>query len=200
MFIQTEKTPNPNTMKFYPGEVVLESGSASFRNKQEASEASPLAQIIFEIPDVEQVFFGSDFITVTKNDLADWTMLKAQVLTTIMEHYISGKPILAGQESKKAANMNVANTINEEDSEIVKQIKELIDSKVRPAVAEDGGDIVYQGFNEGVVYLELHGSCSGCPSSTITLKNGIENMLKHYIPEVISVEAVNGANPDNFDL
>lgn len=200
MFIQTEKTPNPNTMKFYPGEAVMQSGTLSFRSKDDALNVSPLAQILFEIPDVEQIFFGSDFITVTKNESADWTMLKAQVLTTVMEHYISGRPVMNGQEVKKPANYNQADTSADEDSEIVKQIKELIDTRVRPAVAEDGGDIVYQGFKEGVVYLELHGSCSGCPSSTITLKNGIENMLKHYIPEVISVEAVNGMNEDNFDL
>ncbi len=201
MFIQTEKTPNPNTMKFYPGETVMESGTISFRSKDDALNFSPLAQILFEIPDVEQIFFGNDFITVTKNDSADWTMLKAQVLTTVMEHYISGRPVMEGQKTaKQPANYNQANTQDEEDSEIVKQIKELIDTRVRPAVAEDGGDIVYQGFTDGVVYLELHGSCSGCPSSTITLKNGIENMLKHYIPEIISVEAVNGVNEDNFDL
>ncbi len=200
MFIQTEKTPNPNTMKFYPGETVVESGSVTFRSKNDAAGVSPLAQILFEIPDVEQIFFANDFITVTKNETADWTMLKAQVLTTVMEHYISGKPVMQGQENKKASHINQANTVTEEDSEIVKQIKELIDVRVRPAVAEDGGDIIYQGFKDGVVYLELHGSCSGCPSSTITLKNGIENMLKHYVPEVIAVEAVNGLNEDNFDL
>lgn len=200
MFIQTEKTPNPNTMKFYPGEMVMESGSISFNTKEDAANSSPLAQILFEIPDVKQVFFSNDFITVTKNDSADWNMLKAQVLTTVMEHYISGRPIMNGQKVTKAANYNQADTQAEEDSEIVKQIKELIDTKVRPAVAEDGGDIVYKGFNDGIVYLELHGSCSGCPSSTITLKNGIENMLKHYVPEVLSVEAVNGMNEDNFDL
>ncbi len=200
MFIQTEKTPNPNTMKFYPGETVMESGSVSFRNREEAAKSSLLAQVLFEIPDIEQVFFGTDFITITKNDSADWAMLKAQTLTTIMEHYISGRPIINGQNSRRTTNFNQADTSSEDDSEIVKQIKELVDTRVRPAVAEDGGDIVYRGFKEGIVYLELHGSCSGCPSSTITLKNGIENMLKHYVPEVISVEAVNAENEDNFDL
>lgn len=197
MYIQTEKTPNPNTMKFIPGEVVLASGSASFKNKSDAAGVSQLAAVLFEIPDIEQIFFGYDFITVTKKEDADWNMLKAQVLTTIMEHYISGRPVM--DADKKQNNvLNHAITSSEEDSEIVKQIKELIDTRVRPAVAEDGGDILYQGFSEGVVYLELHGSCSGCPSSTATLKGGIENMLKHYIPEVIAVEAVNGG--EAFDL
>ncbi len=188
MYIQTETTPNPNTLKFIPGETVLESGTASFRSAQEAAGVSELATVLFEIPDVEQIFFGYDFITVTKKDSAEWTMLKANILTTIMEHYISGRPVMTLE--KKAVNKS--DTSTENDSEIVKQIKELIDTRVRPAVAEDGGDIIYQDFREGIVYLELHGACSGCPSSTLTLKNGIENMLKHYIPEVSSVEAVNG--------
>jgi Fe-S cluster biogenesis protein NfuA len=191
MYIQTEKTPNPNTMKFIPGQVILESGSASFKSKQDAHGSSELASVLFEIPDVEQIFFGYDFITVTKKEETDWNMVKASVLTTLMEHFISNRPIMNAAEKK---NLNKADTSAEEDSEIVKQIKELIDVRVRPAVAEDGGDIIYQGFTDGIVYLELHGSCSGCPSSTVTLKNGIENMLKHYIPEVIAVEAVNGEN------
>ena len=187
MYIQTEKTPNPNTMKFVPGETVLESGTASFKNKDDA-KSSLLASVLFEIPDIDQIFFGSDFITVTKKDAADWNFVKAQVLTTVMEHFISGRPVM--EASKK--NLNKADTSSVEDSELVKQIKELIDTRVRPAVAEDGGDIIFDRFEDGIVYLELHGSCSGCPSSTITLKNGIENMLKHYIPEVLSVESVNG--------
>jgi Fe-S cluster biogenesis protein NfuA len=198
MYIQTESTPNPNTMKFIPGEVVLASGSASFKSQDEARGTSPLATVLFEIPDIEQVFFGLDFITITKKESAEWAMLKASVLTTIMEHYISNRPVMAADNKKE---FNRADTAKAEDSELVKQIKELIDTRVRPAVAEDGGDIIFQGFDEGdgVVYLELHGSCSGCPSSTITLKNGIENMLKHYIPEVTSVEAVNGGE-EAFDL
>lgn len=187
MYIQTEKTPNPNTMKFMPGETVLQTGTASFKSKDDARGVSELAAVLFEIPDVEQIFFGSDFITVTKKEDADWNMLKAHVLTTVMEHYISGRPVMS--ESKK--NLNKADTSSAEDSEIVKQIKELIDTRVRPAVAEDGGDIVFQDFKEGIVYLEMHGACSGCPSSTATLKSGIENMLKHYIPEVIAVESAN---------
>jgi NFU1 iron-sulfur cluster scaffold homolog, mitochondrial len=188
MYIQTENTPNPNTMKFLPGETVLQTGTATFKSKDDAQGVSTLASVLFEIPDVEMIFFGSDFITVTKKDTADWTMLKANVLTTVMEHYISGRPAMDSEKK----SFNKADTSNAEDSELVKQIKELIDTRVRPAVAEDGGDIIFQGFTDGVVYLELHGSCSGCPSSTITLKNGIENMLKHYVPEVIAVEAVNG--------
>ncbi len=197
MYIQTEKTPNPNTLKFMPGETVLEQGTATFKTRDDALGVSALASVLFEIPDVEQIFFGSDFITVTKKDAADWGMLKANVLTTVMEHYISGRPVMKADGKPK---INKADTSTEEDSELVKQIKELIDTRVRPAVAEDGGDIIYQGFTDGVVYLELHGSCSGCPSSTITLKNGIENMLKHYIPEVIAVEAINGGGEEAFDL
>lgn len=202
MYIQTEKTPNPNVLKFVPGERVMESGTATFKTKEEAQKNSPLATILFEIPDVNQVFFGSDFVTVTKGEEANWDMLKAQVLTSIMDHYISGKPIIEDGENSHQ-NKNTANTINENDSDIVKEIKELIDTRVRPAVAEDGGDIIYQDFKEGIVYLELHGACSGCPSSIVTLKNGIENMLKHYIPEVQAVEAANGLAemPDDaFDL
>ncbi len=199
MYIQTEQTPNPNTLKFLPGESVLEEGSATFRNRDEALGVSPLATVLFEIPDVEQIFFGRDFITVTKNENADWNMLKANVLTTVMEHYISGRPVMKGSAESEKKNIK-ANTATEEDSELVKQIKELIDMRVRPAVAEDGGDIIFKAFNDGIVYLELHGSCSGCPSSTVTLKNGIENMLKHYIPEVMAVESVNGYSEDSFDL
>ncbi|HCR86319.1 MAG TPA: NifU family protein [Alphaproteobacteria bacterium] len=198
MFIQTERTPNPNTMKFLPGETVLKEGTATFRNREDAMASSPLASILFQIPNIEQVFFGSDFITVTKAESADWQMLKAHVLTSIMDHFISNKPVM--NDDIKEKSLNRSDSSNAEDTEIVKQIKELIDTRVRPAVAEDGGDIIYQDFRDGVVYLELHGACSGCPSSTATLKGGIENMLKHYIPEVIAVEAVNGYNEENFDL
>lgn len=199
MFIQTEKTPNPNTLKFIPGEKVLESGTATFKSQEEAADKSPLASVLLEIPNVEMVFFGSDFITVTKAEDEDWNMIKAHILTNIMDHYISNRPIMVG-EKKAGKNLNKSDTSTEEDSEIVRDIKELIDSRVRPAVAEDGGDIIFQDFKDGIVYLELHGACSGCPSSTITLKNGIENMLKHYIPEVEAVEAANGMPDDAFDL
>jgi Fe-S cluster biogenesis protein NfuA len=186
MFIQTEATPNPRTMKFLPGREVLPSGTASFGDK-EAAETSPLAAALFGLNHVEGVFFGSDFVTVTKSDAVGWDVLKPHVLTTIMEHFISGESVMGDAPKQK----KTAGAATEEDSEIVKQIKELIETRVRPAVAEDGGDIIFEGFRDGVVYLELHGSCSGCPSSTITLKNGIENMLKHYVPEVLAVEAVN---------
>ncbi|NDF11839.1 MAG: NifU family protein [Proteobacteria bacterium] len=186
MFIQTESTPNPNTLKFIPGVEVMPGGTADFAN-EEASHASPLAEALFNISDVARVFYGSDFITVTKKEDADWPLIKPVILTTIMEHFVAGLPLM---KADKDAKFSAHNTINENDSDLVKQIKELIDTRVRPAVAEDGGDIVYRGFENGVVRLELHGACSGCPSSTATLKQGIENMLKHYVPEVIAVEAV----------
>ncbi|MES2960964.1 MAG: NifU family protein [Pseudomonadota bacterium] len=184
MFIQTEETPNPATLKFIPdGQIVLESGTAEFKNQKQAATKSPLALQLLEIKGIEGIFFGRDFITVTKSADLQWPQLKAEVLATIMDFYVSGKPIMFEQ---KAAEVGAV----EEDDEIVKQIKELIEVKVRPAVAMDGGDIIFHSFEDGIVKLQLKGSCSGCPSSTITLKNGIENMLKHYIPEVISVEQV----------
>lgn len=185
MFIQTETTPNPQTLKFIPGEVVLKDSAINFTNAKDAGQ-SPLAEALFKIAGVDAVFLGSDFISVTKKKSGSWDTLKTDVLTTIMEHYVSGAPIIneGGNSDKKSASEG------EEDSDVVKQIKELIETKVRPAVAQDGGDIIYHGFENGVVKLEMHGACSGCPSSTITLKNGIENMLKHYIPEVESVESV----------
>ncbi len=189
MFIQTEETPNPNTLKFMPGQDVLGDDTAFFMNAKEA-ETSPLATALFTIPHVRAVFFGSDFITVTKGEDADWSLMKAALLQTIMEHYVSGKPMMtnaAGQQVGAAAS-----TIeySEEDQKIVDEIKELIEARVRPAVAQDGGDIIFHSFQNGIVHLEMHGACAGCPSSTMTLKHGIENMLKHYIPEVVAVEAV----------
>lgn len=183
MFIQTEPTPNPQTLKFIPGEEVLDSGTAFYTSAANAAN-SPLAQAIFTVPNVNAVFFGSDFITVTKSEQGDWNVLKPLLLTTIMDHYVAGKPVVV--EASKASS----NTVSEFDSEIVKQIKELIETRVRPAVAQDGGDIVFHDYTDGVVRLEMHGACSGCPSSTATLKQGIENMLKHYVPEVVAVEAV----------
>lgn len=184
MFIQTQETPNPNTIKFIPEEVVLEKGTAQFSNVETAKN-SPLAISLFEIENVRSVFLGYNFISVTKSDDSSWDLLKAEVLTVIMEHFVAGKPVIIHQDSddKKKGDCD-------DDDEIVKQIKELIETRVRPAVAQDGGDIIYHGFEDGIVKLEMHGACSGCPSSTITLKNGIENMLKHYVPEVESVEAV----------
>lgn len=196
MFIQTEATPNPRTMKFIPGVDVMGSGSVTFSNREDAKK-SPLAQALFEIENVESVFFGSDFITVTKDSDIDWAILKPAILTTIMDHFVSGMELI---NKNSGVQISAASTTSEDDDEIVKQIKELIDSRVRPAVAEDGGDIVFRGFEEGIVKLELYGSCSGCPSSTMTLKSGIENMLKHYVPEVIAVEAINGLPDEVMDL
>ena len=181
MFIQTEQTPNPATLKFIPGEVVLESGTMFFENKDDAG-VSPLAQVLFDVNGVSAVFLGSDFITI-ENDGADWNDLKPAVLGIIMEHYTAGLPVVTG-EAKVDVEDDAA------DPEIVAQIVELLDTRVRPAVARDGGDITYHGFRDGVVYLRMQGACSGCPSSTATLKYGIQNLLKHYIPEVESVEPV----------
>jgi Fe-S cluster biogenesis protein NfuA len=180
MFIQTEQTPNPSTLKFLPGRVVMEKGTLDFADAGSA-HASPLAKRLFAIEGVERVFFGSDFVTVTKAQDRDWQVLKPSILGGIMEHYTSGEPVVAeqGQASEAAA----------EDDEVVAQIKELLETRVRPAVAQDGGDIVFQDFRDGVVYLHMQGSCSGCPSSTATLKMGIENLLKHYVPEVVEVQA-----------
>jgi Fe-S cluster biogenesis protein NfuA len=184
MFIRTEETPNPATLKFIPDDkIVLEKDTAEFKNQKQAALKSPLALQLFEISGIEAIFFGRDFITITKSENTDWSKIKSEILATIMDFFVTGKPVMF--ESKE-----VADEKNEEDSEIVKQIKELIEVKVRPAVAMDGGDIIFHSFVDGVVYLILKGSCSGCPSSTVTLKNGIENMLKHYIPEVESVEQI----------
>jgi Fe-S cluster biogenesis protein NfuA len=182
MFIQTEYTPNPATLKFLPGREVMKSGTADFADAAAAGK-SPLAETLFGIEGIERVFFGSDFVTVTKREDKEWAVVKPAVLGAIMDHYTSGKPILleGASESQHADQ--------EENSEIVQQIIELIDTRVRPAVAQDGGDIVFKDFKDGVVTLHMQGSCSGCPSSTATLKMGIENMLKHYIPEVIEVRA-----------
>ena len=190
MFIQTEETPNPATLKFIPdGHVVLKNGTAEFKNQKQAESKSPLALQLFAITGVEAVFFGHDFITITKSGNAVWKYLTTEIQAVIMDFFLTGKdPMFENQESanNKESNKDSA----EEDSEIVKQIKELIEIKVRPAVAMYGGDIIFHSFENGVVYLVLKGSCSGCPSSTVTLKNGIENMLKHYIPEVEAVEQV----------
>ncbi|MBU6140067.1 MAG: NifU N-terminal domain-containing protein [Proteobacteria bacterium] len=183
MFIRSEQTPNPTTLKFIPDDkIILEKGTEEFKNQKQAATKSPLALQLFEIAGIESIFFGHDFITITKSETAEWPKIKTEVQATIMDFFMNGKPVMF--EQKDSA------TNSEEDSELVKQIKELIEIKVRPAVAMDGGDIIFHSFEEGVVRLILKGSCSGCPSSSITLKNGIENMLKHYIPEVESVEQV----------
>ena len=184
MFIQTEPTPNPATLKFLPGETVMGGdGTANFTSADGAA-SSPLAQKLFEIDGVTGVFLGADFITVSKDDHAQWMTLKPQVLGGIMEHYTAGGPVILKDADATAA----ADTRSENDDEIVGQIKELLDTRVRPAVAGDGGDIIFHKFEDGVVYLEMHGACAGCPSSTATLKMGIENMLRYYVPEVQSVE------------
>jgi len=184
MFIQTEATPNPATLKFLPGRLVLDDATRDFRSPEEA-EASPLATQIFTIPGVTGVFFGGDFITVTKEG-GEWQHLKPAILGAIMEHYMSGAPILAqGAVEEQQGEEFFA----EKDAQTVATIKELLETRIRPAVAGDGGDITFKGFREGVVYLTMKGSCSGCPSSTATLKNGIQNLLRHFLPDVQSVEA-----------
>lgn len=184
MFIQTESTPNPATLKFLPGQTVMPSGTADFTTV-EAAANSPLAQRVFTVEGVSAVFFGPDFVTVTKTEETDWNHIKPSILGAIMEHYQSGQPVIEGAnaDSGHAAHSG-------EDSDIVEQIKELLDTRVRPAVAQDGGDITFHGFDRGVVYLHMQGACAGCPSSTITLKMGIENLLRHYIPEVTEVRPV----------
>ena len=184
MFIQTEQTPNPATLKFLPGRVVMPAGTADFTSA-EAAAASPLAARLFSLPQIGGGFFGADFVTVTKAEEGDWYQLKPAVLAAIMEHFTAGHPLFAAGAEAAAATAPA-----EEDDEIVSQIKELLETRVRPAVAQDGGDIIFHDFDDGVVYLHMQGSCSGCPSSTATLKAGIENMLRHYIPEVVEVRAV----------
>ena len=183
MFIQTEDTPNPSTLKFIPGVAVLPGDTAEFTSLGEA-KSSPLAARLFAIDGVESVFFSGDFLSVTKAERLDWFVLKPSILAGIMEHFASGLPII---ETKKEAS-----TSEEDDDETVQQIKHLLDTRVRPAVAMDGGDIIYDSFKDGVVYLHMQGACSGCPSSTATLKMGIENMLKHYVPEVQEVRPIDG--------
>ena len=185
MFIQTESTPNPATLKFLPGQTVLEMGTADFPSAETAA-ASPLAQRLFSVEGVTGVFFGSDFVTVTKTDASDWDDLKPAILGAIMEHFQSGQPVIAEGGAQSGGHADHSG----EDGHIVGQIKELLDSRVRPAVAQDGGDITFHGFDRGVVYLHMQGACAGCPSSTLTLKMGIENLLRHYIPEVTEVRPV----------
>ena len=191
MLIQTETTPNPATLKFLPGQKVMDAGTRDFASPEDA-EASPLAEAIFSLGDVEGVFFGRDFISVTAGPGVDWRTLKPQVLGILLDHFAGGAPLFRPATAAGIAIDGPAEDFGEapEDAEIVAQIRELIETRVRPAVAQDGGDIVYRGFRGGKVYLALQGACSGCPSSTMTLKNGIEGLLKHYVPEVETVEAV----------
>ena len=185
MFIQTESTPNPATLKFLPGQAVLESGTADFPTA-DGAEASPLVTRIFKVPGVAGVFLGNDFVTVTKANDIEWDHIKPAILGAIMEHFQSGQPVMTTEGGSASGHAEHSG----EDSEIVGQIKDLLDTRVRPAVAQDGGDITFHGFERGVVYLHMQGSCSGCPSSTITLKMGIENLLRHYIPEVTEVRPI----------
>jgi Fe-S cluster biogenesis protein NfuA len=183
MFIQTEATPNPATLKFLPGRTVLETGTLDLRSADEAAQ-SPLAERLFAVPGVSGVFFGSDFIAITKKEDGEWTQLKPMILGAIMEHFMSGAPLLntAGAEAGDEDEF-----FDAADSETVATIKELIETRVRPAVANDGGDITFKGFKDGIVYLNMKGACSGCPSSTATLRHGIQNLLRHFLPDVTEV-------------
>jgi Fe-S cluster biogenesis protein NfuA len=191
MLIQTETTPNPSTLKFLPGERVMEAGTRDFASGEDA-DASPLASAIFSTGAVDGVFFGRDFVSVTATAGADWRQLKPQVLAILLDHFASGAPLFNAASAGGIAVDPDGGDFGDDpaDAEIVDQIRDLIETRVRPAVAGDGGDIVYRGFRAGTVYLALQGACSGCPSSTMTLKHGIESLLKHYVPEVESVEAV----------
>ena len=185
MFIQTEPTPNPATIKFLPGREVSPERTLDFTDPEEAARISPLARRIFEVGGIRGVHLGPDFVSVTKAETEDWHLLKPAVLGAIMEHYLSGEPVVRPdvelpQDPQPAAD----------EDEVTRRIRELIDTRVRPVVARDGGDIVFYGFERGVVYLHLRGACQGCPSAVITLKNGIENLLKHYVPEVVEVRAL----------
>ena len=187
MFIETETTPNPATLKFLPGREVMASGTREFTNDEEAA-ASPLAEALFSLGDVTGVLFGRDFVSVTAGPGVDWSALKPQVVAMLLDHFVSEAPLFAGNGiSVPAEDEDLGD--DPADADIVAQIKELIETRVRPAVANDGGDIIYKGFREGVVYLAMQGACSGCPSSTATLKQGIEGLLKHYVPEVTEVRA-----------
>ena len=186
MFIQTEETPNPSTLKFVPGKVLLENGTQEFKSRK-AAKSNSLAKMLFEDENVNGVFIGKDFITITKSNQVNWESLKPSILSKIHDFLSSGKEV----ESENKKNNKTKDNYSKKDLEIVKQIKQLLEERIKPAVAQDGGDISFVKFDNGVVYLELQGACSGCPSSTITLKSGIENMLKYYIPEIVSVEAIN---------
>ena len=191
MFIQTEATPNPATLKVLPGKEVLVEGTADFRDAETAAAASPLAGKLCSIHGVTGVFFGYDFVTVSKNDELEWQHLKPAILGAIMEHFMSGAPVMASGGQERTDRAEVAEEFYDKaDEEIVITIKELLDTRVRPAVAQDGGDITFRGYENGTVFLNMKGSCAGCPSSTATLKHGIQNLLKHFVPEVQQVEQI----------
>jgi len=191
MFIQTEATPNPATLKFLPGKEVLLEGTADFRDADSARAESPLAGRLFDIAGVKGVFFGFDFITVTKDDGPEWQHLKPAILGAIMEHFMTGQPVMAAGTQAARDDADAGEEFyDKDDTEIVITIKELLDTRVRPAVAQDGGDITFRGYQDGTVFLHMKGACAGCPSSTATLKHGIQNLLKHFVPEVQHVEQV----------
>ncbi|HWJ70495.1 MAG TPA: NifU family protein [Sphingobium sp.] len=195
MFIETEPTPNPATFKFLPGRAVMAAGTRDFSNADEA-EASPLAEALFDLGDVTGVFFGRDFISVTAAPGVAWTELRTDVISILLDHFAADMPLFRGPSAHgitvPADDTQSDPAVNDDpaDADIIAQIRELIDTRVRPAVANDGGDIIYRGFDQGVVYLRMQGACAGCPSSTATLKNGIEQLLKHYVPEVTDVRAI----------
>ena len=186
MFIQTEATPNPATLKFIPGRSVLGSGTLDFREPEEAADSSPLAGRIFQVQGVTGVFLATDFISVTKTEASEWGHIKPAILGAIMEHFMSGAPVVHSSGSGAEADEEY----DEADGEIVSTVKELLETRVRPAVAQDGGDITFHGYKDGVVFLRMRGACAGCPSSTATLKHGIENLLRHFVPEVQEVRPV----------
>ncbi|NNC58595.1 MAG: NifU family protein [Erythrobacter sp.] len=191
MFIETETTPNPASLKFLPGQTVMASGTREFTSPEDA-EASPLAQALFDTGEVTNVFFGADFVSVSKAPGVNWPDLKPQVVSILLDHFVSQAPLFIGGDASGISVPADDDLVVEDDpadADIVEQIHELLETRVRPAVAGDGGDIAYRGFKDGVVYLTLQGACSGCPSSTATLKNGIEGLLKHYVPEVVEVRA-----------
>ena len=181
MFIQTEATPNPSTVKFIPGVAVMPHGTADFRSAADVRGQSPLAERLFALKNIRGVFLGSDFVSITKSDDAEWMSLKPLILGTLFEHFSSNLPVFV--DAAKNVNKQAA----AEDSDVVIKIKELLETRVRPAVARDGGDVVFHDFDKGILYLEMRGACAGCPSSAITLKNGIETMMRHYVPDVLEV-------------
>jgi Fe-S cluster biogenesis protein NfuA len=189
MLIETETTPNPATLKFLPGRPVMASGTRDFATPEEA-EASPLAEALFDLGDVEGVFFGYDFVSVTAAPSVEWSALKSDVLSVLLDHFSGDMPLFRAGSAAGIAIEDEASLDDPADADIVSQIKELIETRVRPAVANDGGDIIYRGFQQGTVFLKMQGACAGCPSSTATLKQGIEQLLKYYVPEVTDVRAV----------
>ena len=190
MFIETELTPNPATIKFLPGEAVMPTGTRDFPDEESAA-ASPLASALFDLGDVTGVFYGRDFVSVTAGEGTDWSQLKPQVVALLLDHFVAGMPLFSGPDASGITVPADDDLIADDpaDAEVIEQIKDLIEERVRPAVANDGGDIVYRGFRDGVVYLTMQGACAGCPSSSATLKHGIESLLKHYVPEVLEVRA-----------